>query len=585
MWKCLFFIPCLLFGQGESLLSQANAISQKYSLEVAKATPPTLAPQPLQALKSASIWFTIDLAKIAAPAFETLNSKKLWDILREMGVQGVHLLGLKQGGLFRTGISIDLKWGEGWEEIFSFLEKKEMILVGDSFGNATGLSLDFAMSLKNIDGYRGLYHLVEIEKRDWPSLPCAPKGFANVPWLTLQKLHKKGYVPEQFAPYVKESNWNATAEIQCADGKVRRWIYLKENKEDPVINWLGASFAGCRIAASDILDSMNNLGQKIIQIDGQIEEGAKETLTLWTRKLGGFSVLKTDGGLAEWRKSETDLIVDNLTRPALLHALIAEDAEVLKLMYRLFLETNIQTERLVHTLQPYSHFNCDYAIFSENSREKFQYYEEILTGDALKNRLLRQDAATIEGPDPVTWPSLCQKRVGDSERNLMQAHLLLALFYAMQPGVFSFSVSDLLGLTVDETVNPMVPNEHSLYGSLPSQMKNSCSFAHKLKQILMTRISSNIESAELIEVPDTNQKGLLILLYRLKGSLMTQMLAVNFSSKSARQTIELPALSQTSAINLMTGLCEKKALNASIFQLEVPPLAGKVILFQPQYFD
>lgn len=585
MWKCLFFLPCILFGQMESLLSQADAISQKYSLVMAKTTPPALSPEPCQAIKRASIWFTLDLSKITAPAFVTLNSKRLWDILGEMGVQGVHLEGLKQGGAFRSGIAIDPKWGEGWEELSSLLAKKEIALVGDSFGNATGLSLDFAMGLKNVDGYRGLYHLVEIEKRDWPCLPCTPKGFANVPWLTLQNLHKKGYVPEQFAPYVKESDWNATGQIQCADGKVRRWIYLKENKEDPVINWLGSSFAGCRIATSDLLDSVYNLGQKIIQIDGKIEKGASEMLTLEVRKLGGFSVLKTNEGLACWKRAKTDLIIDHLTRPALLHALIAQDAEVLKLMYRLFLESNIQTERLVHTLQPYSHFSCDYAIFAENAQQKFQYYEEILTGDALKNRLLREDAATIGGPDPVTWPSICQKRVGGSEKGLMEAHLLLALFYAMQPGVFSFSVSDLLGLTMNETANPMIPNEHSLYGSLSSQTKNSCSFANRLKQILMTRMSSNIESAKLFDVPDTKQKGLLILLYKLKGSFLTQMLAVNFSSTPVRQTIDLPSLSQTSAINLMTGLCEKKALSATTFQLEVPPLAGKVILFQPKYVD
>jgi hypothetical protein len=569
----------------DSLLSQADAISQKYSLEIAKTAPPTFSPNPCQALKRASIWFTLDLSKITAPAFDTLNSKRLWDILSEMGVQGVHLENLKQGGAFRNGIAIDPKWGSGWEEISSLLDKKELVLIGDSFGNATGLSLDFAMSLKNVEGYRGLYHLVEIEKRDWPLLPCTPKGFANVPWLALQTLHKKGYVPEQFAPYVKESSWNATGQIQCVDGKVRRWIYLKENKEDPVINWLGSSFAGCRIATSDLLDSVKNLGQKIIQINGEIERGASEMLTLEVRKVGGFSVLKTNGGLGHWQKAKTDLIIDHLTRPALLHALIAQDAEVLKLMYRLFLEENIPNERLVHILQPYSHFSCDYAIFAENAKKKFQYYEEILTGDALKNRLLKEDAATIAGPDPVTWPSLCQKRVGSSDKALMDVHLLLALFYAMQPGVFSFSVSDLLGLTADEIINPMVPNENSLYGSLPSQMKNSCSFANRLKEILMTRMSCNIESAELFDVPDTNQKGLLILLYRLKGSFMTQMLAVNFSSATVRQTIDLPALSQTSAINLMTGLCEKKALNATAFQLELPPLSGKVILFQSKYLD
>ncbi len=581
MWKYFLLISSFAFGQMETMLLQADAIAEKYNTEVAKAPPPSLLPQVTNCLNTASVWFTIDLAQITSPAFETLKEENLWDFLREIGVQGVYLKNLKTGGKFRVAIGVDPKWGN-WDDLALALQKKQLALIGDSLGRATGLNFDFACALRNVGEYLGLYHLIEIEKKDWKLLPNISTSFANVPWLTLQELHKKGYVPEKDAPYVKESSWNATAPISCVDGKVRRWIYLKEGKEDPVINWLGPSFAGYRIATADMLDSVYNLGQSIFSIE---DGSAKDTLALWARKLNRFSSLKTKKGLSSWKKTKSDLIFDTLTPSALLHALIAEDAEVLKLTYRLFLEEGIKTNRLVHTLQPFDEYTCDYAEFLAEPKRRFQYHEEFMTAEALRLRLLKEDAAKIKGPDPTTWPSLCDASLPNQRDNLMNTHLLLALFYAMQPGVFSFSVPDLLGLTSEEVVNILNPNENSLYGSLSSQMKNSCSFAMKLRKLIDVRIQSGIDTAELIDVPNTKQKGLLVLLHKLKGSQMTQMLAINFSKSPVSQTFEMPNIRQTSAIDLVTGLAEKKPLDSSTFQLNLSPLSGKVILFQTKYFD
>lgn len=567
------------------MLSQADAITQKYNLEVARTPPPSLAPQASLCLNAASNWLSIDLSQIEAPAFETLASEFLWDGLREMGIQGVYLKNLKQGGEFRTAIGVDPEWGP-WNDLAIILQKKGIILIGDSIGKSTGLSTDFSLALKNVKEYPDLYHLIEIEKKDWELLPkSSQKLFVNVPWLTIQQLHKKGYVAENFDPYVKESSWNATGPIRCQDGKVRRWIYLKEKKEEPVINWLSPSFAGCRIAAADTLDSVYNLGQKIVQFDDAMNASAQESLTLLTRKLGGFSTLKTDGGICAWKMAQTDLITDTLTPAALLHAFIAEDAEVLKLIYRLLLDEGIDSKRLAHSLPSFNQYACDYALFLAEPKKRFQYYEENLTGDALRQKLLKEDLARIGGPDPVTWEKLCLAKWQNNRPQLMNIHLLLALFYAMQPGAFSLSISDLLGLTHLETINPLSPNENSLYGSLPSQMKNSCSFAMQLRKILSARMNSGIMNAELIEVPFTKQEGLLVLLYKLPKNQMLQMLAINFSQKPASHVFEMPSIRQTSAIDLMSGLAEKKLLDSSTFQLNLPPLSGKVILFQTKYYD
>jgi len=574
------------------MLYQAEQIAQKFNVEVAKTPPPLLSPQPQRCLDAASIWFAIDLNEIGPPAFETLTNDLLWNCLREIGVQGAYLKGLKKGGSFRTGIGLDPKWGSDWKDLAILLQKKGVVLVGDSVGSSTGLSPDFWLALKNVGDYPGLYHLVEIEQSDWALLPVVGSSqfAANVPWLTLQELHKRRYVPEQAAPYVKESRWNTTAPIKCADGKVRRWIYLKENRSDLVLDWLNPSFAGCRIAAADTLDSIFNLGQKIVKFDAAISSNAKETLSLWTRKLGSYSVLEAKGGLDELKRASSDLMTDTLTRPALLHALIAEDAEALKLMYRLYLEEGIETKRLVHELQPFDRFTCDWDELLLHPRKRFQYYDEILTGEALRMRLLREDAAKIGEPTTATWPKLCLAALGvkDLEKrreDLSDTHLLLAFFYAMQPGVFSFSVSDLLGTLTQQTVDLMGPNESTLYASLPGQMKNHKSFAMQLRKILSVRRDNGIESAELVSIPETTHRSLMILIHRLRGNRMTQLLAVNFGRTAVRQTLEMPEIRQTTAIDLMTGLAEKKPLEASAIQLDLAPLSGKVILFQTKYFD
>lgn len=585
----LALIPLSLVAQGESqsMLYKAGELSKKFNLEIAKAPPPLLAPQAQSCLDAASIWFTIDLQEVHAPAFTSLQKEPFWDTLGEIGVEAVHLKGLKKGGQFRTGIGIDPKWGDDWDDLAILMQKKGMVLIGDSLGNSTGISDDFSLALKNVGDYPSIYHLVEIEKKDWKNLP---QTAANVPWLTLQNLQKKGYVPEQFNPYVKESSWNATSQIKCVDGKVRRWIYLKENSNDPVIDWLNPSFAACRIAAADTLDSVFNIGQKIYHLDAAISQSAKETLALWTRKLGCYTVLETKNGLDEMRRSVTDLISDTLTRPALLHAMLTEDAEALKLMYRLYLQEEIETKRLVHVLQPFDEFACDWGELLLHPKKQFKYYEETLTGEALRSRLLKQDVASIGESTPATWPKLCMNALGlkDFEKkreDVTDLHLLLALFYAMQPGAFSFSLSDLLGTLTHDPVQLLAPNENTVYGSLSSQMKNTKSFAMQLRKILSVRKASGIESGMLLSVPNTNQKGLMVLIHQLRGSQTLQLLAINFSRTPVQQTFDIPHIRQTTAIDLMTGLAEKKPLESSSFRLDLSALSGKVILFQPKYYD
>lgn len=599
---------CLLmssFMKEQSMLYQADRIADKYTLAAALSPPPLLAPQPQSCLDAANIWFTIDLSNVAVSdkqtVFQRLSDPELWTHLRDLGVQAIHLKGLKTGGNLRTALGVDPCFGNlgDWENLFAAMQRKGLLLIADSVGRASGQGPDFQLALQNQPGYPGLFHLIEIPKYDWKSLPLITNGqFAvNIPWLTLQELHKKGYVPQAFSPYMKESAWNATREIQGVDGIVRRWIYLKQNRADPVLDWLTPNLAGVRLAMGDALDSIYNLGCKVLQCSSGLSLNARETLALSSRKIGAFTVQEIDGGIGTFLETKSDLMIDTLTRPALLHALIAQDAEALKIAYRLFLEEGIEAKRFVHVLQPFDEFACDWTQLLCDPKRKFTYYEERLTGEALRQLLIAQDIINlgekqIDRVPLCTWPGYCGYALGvkdlqAAKSEVENAHLLLAFFYAMQPGAFSFSAEDLLGALPEKSgpLDLMGPNLSTLYASLPMQLKNSSSFASRLKKIIDARRENGLESAELAEVPKTVHKSALLLAFRMKRSSRLAILAVNFGKNKVEETLDSPAFRRTTMIDLMTGQAEPKPLDSSVARIHLPPLTGKIFLFQPQYYD
>lgn len=603
-----FLNLCLFADSGlisESMLYQAEHISKKYALDLATAPPPSCLPEPDGCLPNASAWMTIDLSTIAVPqgktALQVVGDENYLDALKQLGIQAIRLMGLKTGGAHRIAMTIDPRVGTAaeWEILARRANKKGLTLVGDSLGSSTGLGADFQLALKNVQDYPSLYHLIEIDSSDWNLLPPIPQGnlVTNIPWLTLQDLFKKGYVPQEFSSFVKETSWNATDKIPGDDGKVRRWIYLKEGRFNPVVNWLGSSFAGMRLAAADALHSAYELGQQILTLDVNTPPNARNTLSLWARKMGVYSVQETEGNFESLQAVSSDFMMDTVTRPALLHALIAEDAEVLRLTYRLFLEYGVDTKRLVHALQPFDRFACDWSLWLNSPDKKYRYYEEQLTADALKRLLLQEDLLRLgscqkDALPLSTWAGYCigALQIQDFEEQkdkVARAHLLLAFFYAMQPGAFSLSLSDLLGVLPRSPgpLNLLGPTESTLYASLPLQLKNSRSFASGIQKILSVRQDRGLESSELIAVPQTPHRNVLVLLYRQKGTKFLQLLAINFGRKETQETVEMSAFRQTTAIDLMSGLAEPKPLDSGSYLLKLPPLSGKIVLFQPKYYN
>lgn len=586
------------------MLSDADSIGQQYARVVAKRPSPSLQPQVRSLLGTTSNWLSIDLESLVSSGtvLESLGADSFWEMLQDLGIDGVWLKQLKEGGKARTGLGIDPKWGGGWTKVREGALSYGISIIGDLIGAATGPGRDFTLAVENEGDYAELYGLIEIDQKDWKLLPKVAVGTreANVPWLQLDELYKRGYVPEAARPYTKESDWNATGRVHCVDGKERRWIYLKERRNDPVLAWLSPSFAADRIASADALDSIYRLGQTVLAIDAKLPSYAKRTEALWVRKLGGFTTALTDGTLRELQAAPTDVVLDSLTQPALLHALITEDAEALRLIYKLYLQEGIEVNRLVHALEPFDGAPSDWTEFLMNPKKRYQYRDEKITGELLRDRLLKEDLEKLRGCSSSsqlisTWGGYCalafgiadssefKKRSGEIEK----AHLLLAFTYAMQPGIFSVSAADLVGALPKgaEKIDLFGPNPDALYPSLPCQMQTSRSFASELKSILAVRAKSKIAAGELIDVPPVSNKGTLLLQHQLPKSRFCQLLAVNFSRSPVQEKVKLPCIEETWAIDLMTGLSTGKSFDSGVFFFDLPPLSGKVFLFQPKYYD
>ncbi|MEN9654399.1 MAG: trehalose synthase [Chlamydiota bacterium] len=618
-----------------TLLEQTDNIIRLYSQEVAKAPPPSPEPQTTAALKQCSTWLMIDPASVGS-----LSSPDLWRLIRDMGFQGVLC---KQ-----ESINPAANWDDVLKQALAF----DMYLGGGQITNSIQASTDLMCALQGVGNYPSLFSMVEIDPDDWSLLPTVGPlaTFANVPWLQLQMLYDKGYVPNHFSPYVKESQWNASPAVTGEDGKARRWIYLREGVNRPVLAWLSPSFLAYRLAAGIALEGAYQRGLSMLCIDSKLPFEASEMLSLWIRKLGNTSLLLTQGTLQEALRAPSDLVSDEMTRPALLHALIAEDAEALRIMYRLFLEEQLDTKRLVHVLQPFDAFAVDWKDWACNPTQRLTYYEEQMTADVLRKRLMREDVLRLMGSTevnipPLTWPGYCAltmqgNKFQDQKEWIQQAHLMLASCYALQPGGFVISTSDLMGvlpdqradvyreglknwemgkeaasdfrsgvssralehgvnedeksgakstppttnLSVTSGIDLMNPGPNTLYSSLPTQLASSRSFASGLKAVFAARQKTEIATGELVGVLPSANRGTLLLMYRLPKNRYPYVLAVNFGRSRAREMVEAKNLINTTAVDVVSGTALKKAFGSPQVMLDLAPLSVQAIYFQPMHY-
>jgi trehalose synthase len=634
----------------QSMLQDAKTFARQFSGQGSMWQNPFADPAPRAAIEKASVWFTAYpismITKPGASFLGTLGDDDLWTAFEAIGIDGLHTGPVKKaGGLVgweptpsvdghfdRMSTQIDEAFGTE-EEFRSMCEVAAGhlgMVIDDIVPGHTGKGPDFRLAEMKVGDYPGIYHMVEVDPKDWHLLPTVSRGDSiNLDLEAEDQLAKHGYIIGRmqrvifYEPGVKDTNWSVTAPVLGPDGVERRWVYLHYFKEgQPSINWLDPSFAGMRLVIGDALHSLGDLGSGALRLDANgflgveksaedspawseghpLSEAANQLIASMVRKVGGFTFQELNLTIDDIQSSAergADLSYDFINRPAYHHALATGDTEFVRLTLNLAMKHGVESASLVHALQNHDEMTYELVHFETlHARDLFRFRSRELTGHELAVTIRQElldhltgDAApynatfTQNGIASTTATiiaaslgiSSIAKLTPEQVEQIKRAHLLLAMFNALQPGVFALSGWDLCGmLTLDrkhvgrlladgdtrwihraaydlmdyrphahESLSKM-PRGVSLYGSLPAQLQDSSSFARRLAEILAVRKRYGIATSVQLDVPQVANKAGLVMVHQLSDA--EQVTALNFSARPISGSVHSEHLVPGSAV-------------------------------------
>jgi trehalose synthase len=495
-------------------------------------------------------------------------------------------------------------------------------IIDDIVPGHTGKGPDFRLAEMKVTNYPGIYHMVEIDPADWHLLPEVPEGrdSTNIGLQTEDQLVKAGYIIGKLQrvifhqPGVKDTNWSTTAPVIGPDGVERRWVYLHYFKQgQPSINWLDPTFAGVRMVIGDALHSLTDLGSGALRLDANgflgveksavglpawseghpLSDAANQVIAGMVRKVGGFTFQELNLTIDDIKitsEAGTDLSYDFINRPAYQHALAMADTEFLRLTLNASLTLGVDPVQLVHALQNHDELTYELVHFTTLHKDDLYDYHgqkvtgadlavtirgdlcDRLTGEAAPYNLIFSTNGIASTTGTVIAAALGYTRIDNLTdhqiRKIRQAHLLLVMFNALQPGVFSLSGWDLLGmLTLDpEKIAPLLatgdtrwihrsaydlmgfhaefeqpttgmPKAVSMYGPLPQQLKDEASFVSQLRRILRLRNRYGIATSTQVDVPGVSNRAMLVMVHQLSNPVEHQVTVLNFDSDPIIGTI------------------------------------------------
>lgn len=535
-------------------------------------------------------------------------------------------------------------------------------IIDDIIPGHTGKGADFRLAELNYRDYPGIYHMIDIPEDAWHLLPDVPKGqdAANLDAASERALAEAGYIIGElqrvifYEPGVKETNWSVTPEIYDCNGVKRRWVYLHYFKEgQPSINWLDATFAGMRLVMGDALHSLLDLGSGGLRLDANgflgveksvdaapawseghpLSQAANQLIGSMVRKVGSFTFQELNLGMDDIKNTSAvgpDLSYDFVTRPAYQYAMATADTEFLRLTLREAAGIGIDQASLVHALQNHDELTYELVHFANNHKDDSYHLDgrdwtgaemsehirqtmrDRLTGEAGPyNSVFTQNgiSCTTASIIAATLGITDLDEIGEAEtRRITQAHLLLCMYNAWQPGVFALSGWDLVGaLPVERSAvskliesgdtrwiergaydllgsNPEattsdagMPRARALYGALPEQLENPNSFASRLAQVLKIRKRNGIASGELVDTPDVAHPSLLVLVNRLEIGAI-QITALNFGAEKLSARVQSEHIPQGRVFDLTT---RRKVDNVDAlggFTVSLPPYGGMAMI-------
>jgi trehalose synthase len=669
----------------QSMLADANEISQQFSGQGSMWQNPYATPSPRGAVDTAAVWFTAyPLSLITRPNesfLKAMADEDMWKAFADIGIEAIHTGPVKRaGGLSgweqtpsvdghfdRISTQIDPAFGteEEFRAMCGTANWYGGTIIDDIVPGHTGKGADFRLAEMKYADYPGVYHMVEIDPRDWENLPDVPAGIdsVNIDAATEEWLDKAGYIIGRlqrvifYAEGVKETNWSVTRPVLGTDGVERRWVYLHYFKDgQPSINWLDPSFAGMRLVIGDALHSLTDLGTGGLRLDANgflgAEKTAAEDSTAWSeghplseaanhlissmvRKVGGFTFQElnlTIDDIREIGEAGADLSYDFINRPAYQHALATADTEFLRLTLRTTLKLGVDPASLVHALQNHDELTYELVHWSTGHRDDvYTYKGDEITGEVLGETIRTDLLEKLTGENApynlvfttngiaCTTATVIAATLGISDLDdiddidqIRRAHLLLAMFNALQPGVFALSGWDMCGmLTLPPAdiaellrggdtrwihraahdlmgVNPTatkstagMPRGRSLYGSIPDQLADDASFLRQLQAILRVRSHYGIATSRQIDIPEVSHRGMLVLVHQLAAEGRYQLTVLNFANEDVAGTVRSDELPPGGSVSdMFTGKSFATVDDLHSFAVTMPAHHGLSLLVE-----
>ena len=351
---------------------------------------------------------------------------------------------------------------------------------------------------------------------------------------------------------------------------------------------------GLRLDANGFLGVEVGGGSEAAWSEGHpLSKAANQLIAGMVRKLGGFTFQELNlsfEDIASMADGGTDLSYDFINRPAYHHALATADTEFLRLTLRTSLELGIDPASLVHALQNHDDLTYELVHFWHlHSADDYDYHGYSVKGGELRE-IVRSDLrrAIVSPRTPYNllftengiactttstiaailgYGSAEEIKASDIER-IRQVHLLLVMFNALQPGVFALSGWDLTGAftlpasrvdnliadgdtrwinrgaydlmgnnTAAQASSTGMPKARALYGTLPEQLADDASFATRLKRVLEVRASYAVDTAFQIDIPQPDNKAILVMVHRKTADGPLQATVLNFSGQQIITTV------------------------------------------------
>ncbi|MBN2689857.1 MAG: maltose alpha-D-glucosyltransferase [Gammaproteobacteria bacterium] len=617
----------------------------------------------LQFFADAELWKLF--SKIGVKALHTGPMKKAG------GLEGKKYTETVDGWFDRVKLDIDSSFGdeEDYLQMASAAKQCGAILAGDIVPGHTGKGADFLLALRNYEDYPGIYSLIEIRQEDWGLLPEVEGEWdsINLSKGAVRNLYENGYIPGDLERVlfsvpgsdVELTGWDATGEIIGVDGIKRRWVYLHYFKAgQPTMNWLDPSHAAERIIAGDIIKSITVLGNKILRLDANpflgIEKNS-DSVTTWSeghplsvnasnniawlvRKLGGWSFQElnlTLDAVKAFSEYGADLSYDFISRPALQHAILTKDASFLKFMLDLMRDYQIDPSILIHDMQNHDEITYELVHFLEHADDEFVYAGKSMLGKDLRDKIRSEMESLAIGEHApynqlsgnglcTTFTGLVATRLGvrdlskiteDQKEQIKRGHLLMAIFNALQPGVFGLSGWDLLGVLPlslkdlgdllsdgdyrwlnrgaydllnlkNGVADAVLPRAKQLYASIEEQLLDEDSFVSQLIKIMGIREKYKIHLSKQLAVLDSKSKSVIMLLHLLPDDLGFEITAINFGNDEVEEVVDLRLLSADKSascwkiFDLLRGKEEDNFLSGDSLQVKLSAFSAKALLIK-----